>query len=72
VILDAQVKDLENTLAATQEPPVRAAISGALALLSKPRGDRNLLDYQPAKSAPTMAPMGENGAEKPVEKPDQP
>ncbi len=72
VILDAQVKDLENTLAATQEPPVRAAISGALALLSKPRGDRNLLDYQPAKSAPAMAPMGENGAEKPVEKPDQP
>lgn len=66
---DAQVKNLENALEATQEPPVRAAISGALALLSKPKSDRNLLEYQPAVAAPPMAPMGENPGGKPVEKP---
>ncbi len=69
LLTDAMVKNLENNLGTTQEPPVRAAISGALALLSKPKTDRNLLDYQPAAAQPPMGPPGDNPSEKPLEKP---
>ena len=69
LMTDAVVKNLENNLEATQEPPVRAAISGALALLSKPKTDRNLLDYRPAAPQPPMGPAGDAPVEKPMEKP---
>ena len=71
---NAQVKALEDSLPEIQDPQVRARVSGALTMLSRPGGDKKLLDYKPRVAEPRAAepqgekPPGEGEQKPPAEK----